>query len=365
MKKSPAETRFDEGLLIAYLGVLIIGIVMVYSSSSIIAESRYGSHLYFFKSQFVWALMSLGAIFLILKLDLQRLAIYSVPALLLTMIALLAVFVMPARNEAQRWLMLGPLTVQPSEFFKFLLIVFLAFSLSNPKRNIADVRQLIMPYAPIIGVGLGLILLQPNLGTVLVAGITALGIFFLAGARIRHLLTAGLPLVGTALLVIFVIGYKKARVMSHLAAVSDPLTGSYQVKQSALTLGAGGLMGTGLGEGTQKLWFLPYPYTDFIFAAAGQEIGFVGLLVVLGALLYIYRGCKIAAGQPDKFGFLLAAGLTWSLFVNIAINIGMVTAILPVTGIALPFISYGGSSLLVSSAAIGVLLNLSRRVTVR
>jgi cell division protein FtsW len=145
----------------------------------------------------------------------------------------------------------------------------------------------------------------------------------------------------------------------------DPLEGSYQVTQAALTLGAGGLMGTGLGEGRQKLFFLPYPHTDFVFAAIGEEIGMIGLFAVLILLGFIlWRGFKIAAAQPDRFGYLLASGMTWSLFINIGINLGVVTALLPVTGLPLPFISYGGSSLLMSSAAIGVLLNLSRRVRV-
>jgi cell division protein FtsW len=150
--------------------------------------------------------------------------------------------------------------------------------------------------------------------------------------------------------------------MDFIAAMSDPLLGSYQAKQAALTLGAGGLMGTGLGEGRQKLFFLPYPHTDFIFAATGEEVGLFGLLIIMGLLFYVLRrGLKIAGAQPDRFGYLLASGMTLSLFINVAINIGVVTSLLPVTGLPLPFISYGGSSLLMSSAAIGVLLNLSQR----
>jgi cell division protein FtsW len=163
--------------------------------------------------------------------------------------------------------------------------------------------------------------------------------------------------------VVFVFGYKKARILDHIAAVADPLQGSYQVKQSALTLGAGGLLGAGLGEGRQKLFFLPYPHTDFIFSATGEEVGFIGLVCLLIGLFFIlWRGFKIAAAQPDRFGYLMAAGTTWSLFINMAVNIGVVTAIIPVTGLPLPFISYGGSSLLFSSAGIAVLLNLSRRM---
>ncbi len=362
MRLSADRSRVDESLLVTYLLIVAFGIVMIYSTSSIMADSRFGSNMYFLKNELIWALLSLGVMGLLIKIDLRRFATLSVPALLVVVVLLIVVFAMPARNGSHRWLIVGPLTLQPSELFKFLVVYYLAFSLSNPQRNITSIRQLLIPYAPLLGVGLGLIFLEPNLGqTMLVFG-TALGIFFLAGMRLKHIAAAALPLLGVATIVVFVFGYKRSRIIDHLDAIMDPLQGSYQVKQSALTLGAGGLFGTGLGEGRQKLFFLPYPHTDFIFSASGEEVGFVGLMLVLAALFFIlWRGFKIASAQTDKFGFLLAAGMTWSLFLNIALNVGVATAILPVTGVPLPFISYGGSSLLMSSAAIAVLLNLSRR----
>ena len=362
MRQSRTDKRIDERLLYVYLATLVVGLVMIYSTSSIIAESRFGSHLYFFRQQLLWALLSVLLVVVISRLDLKRVAVYSVPALLLTLVALALVFLMPARNDAHRWLMLGPLTFQPSEVFKFVLVIYLAFSLSNRKRDIADLRQLLIPYAPLVGIGLLLILIEPDLGSTVVIFATVLGIFFLAGARMKHLMTAFLPPAAAASAVVFVLGYKKDRILDYLAAIADPLQGSYQAKQAALTLGAGGLLGTGLGEGRQKLFFLPYPHTDFIFAATGEEVGLFGLLVILGLLFYILkRGLKIAYAQPDRFGYLLASGVTLSLFINVAVNVSVVTSLLPVTGLPLPFISYGGSSLLMSSAAIGLLLNLSRR----
>lgn len=364
MKRSLAKKQFDERLLYAYVITLIAGLVMVYSTSSIISETRFGSHLFFFKNQFVWALLSLAAIYVIYRIDLTKLAVYAGPALLLTLLLLSLVFVMPARNGSHRWLILGPITIQPSELFKFLLVAYLAYSLSNSRRNLGDLRQLIFPYVPIIGVGMGLIMFEPDLGSCIIICLATLGMFFLAGARIKHLTLATVPPIVMGALFVFVLGYKRARIIDFWNSVLDPLKGSYQVKQAALTLGSGGLLGTGLGEGTQKLFFLPYPHTDFIFAAIGEEVGLFGLLIIIGLLGFmLWRGLKIAHAQPDRFGFLLAAGMTWLLFVNIAINIGVVTAILPVTGLPLPFFSYGGSSLLMSSAAIGVLLNLSRRGT--
>jgi len=366
MKRSSTKGALDERLLLAYLALLVIGLVMIYSTSSILAEGRFGSHLLFLRQQCLWALLSLAAIFLIGKLNLQRLAVYSVPALGMSLVLLVLVFFCPARNEAHRWMLVGPFTGQPSEIFRFVLVFFLAFIFSNPRRDPTDLRQLVWPCLPPVGVGLLLILLEPDLGITIVISVTVIGILYLTGARLRHLFGTALPLAAMAALVVFGLGYKKDRIMDYIAAIADPLHGSYQSKQAALTLGAGGWFGVGLGDGHQKLFFLPYPHTDFIFAATGEEIGLVGLMVILGLLFYLLRrGLKIAYAQPDKLGYLLAGGMTMSLFVNVAVNVGVVTSLLPVTGLPLPFISYGGSSLLMSSAAVGVLLNLSRRMVTR
>ncbi len=363
MKRLSAKRAVDERLLIAYLITVTIGLAVIYSASSIMAESRFGSHTYFIRQQLLWAGLSVAAIWLISKVDLERLAIYSVPALFISLGLLAAVFIMPARNEAHRWLFLGPLTLQPSELFKFIMIVYLSFSLSNPKRNLNEIGQLVIPYVPLIGAGLALVVLEPDLGVAIVIAITGLAIFFLAGTPMKFLLSTAAPMIAAASVIVFVIGYKKARIIDYMTSIADPLNGSYQVKQAALTLGSGGLIGTGFGDGRQKLFFLPYPHTDFIFASAGEEIGLLGLAGILFLLFYmLWRGLKIAAAQPDRFGYLLASGMVVTLFCSIAINIGVVTAMLPVTGLPLPFISYGGSSLLISSAAIGVLLNLSRKM---
>jgi len=363
MRRLLAKKAIDERLLIAYLITVTVGLVVIYSASSIMAESRFGSHTYFIRQQLLWTFLSVGVIWLICRLDLERLAVYSVPALIVSLLFLTLVFVMPSRNDAHRWIFLGPFTLQPSEPFKFIMIVYLAFSLANPKRDLKKIGQLIIPYVPLVGAGLALTVLEPDLGVTIVIAITALCIFFLAGTPMKYLLACSMPLVAAASVIVFVLGYKRARVIDYLASVADPLNGSYQVKQAALTLGSGGLFGTGLGDGRQKLFFLPYPHTDFIFASAGEEIGLLGLSALLFLLFYIlWRGLKIAAAQPDRFGYLLASGMVITLFCSMAINIGVVTAILPVTGLPLPFISYGGSSLLTSSAAIGVLLNLSQKV---
>lgn len=365
MRRLKTEKKVDEVLLGLWIALMVIGLVMIYSISSMIAESRFGSHLFFFARQIVWLLLSLLVAWAISRVDLERMAVWSLPALAIAYLLLVIVFAMPARNEAHRWIYLGPLTVQPSELFKFALIVFMAYSLSRPDRDLRRLRNLLIPYGPILALGLGLIMLEPDMGSTIVITVTAIGILFVAGARLKHLFVAGAPIAALGSFVVLVMGYKKARITDYLASVRDPLDGSYQAVQAALTLGSGGIMGMGLGDGRQKLFFLPYPHTDFIFAGAGEEIGLVGLLIILALFfLLLRRGMKIAAAQPDRFGYLLASGVTLSLFINIAINIGVVTCLLPVTGLPLPFISYGGSSLLISSAAVGILLNLSRRVTV-
>nr|MBN2277534.1 putative lipid II flippase FtsW [candidate division Zixibacteria bacterium] len=352
----------DRKLLYSTVALIAIGMVMIYSSSSVMAESRFGSHFFFLKKQLIYLVMAGLIGWGITRIDLKKYAPYAIPALFLSLVMLAMVFIMPARNGSHRWLFLGPLTVQPSEIFKLVAIVYLAFSLSQKSRDITDLKQFLLPYAPLLGAGLILIILEPGLGSAITITLTVLIIFFLAGVRLFHLAVLILPLTAFVSFMVFILGYKKARVIDYMSAVTDPLNGSYQVKQAVLALGAGGIFGSGLGDGKQKLFFLPYPHTDFIFASIGEELGFIGLVGIL-ILFYIVirRGIQIALNQPDKFGFLLAIGITASLFIAVLINIGVVTSLLPTTGIPLPFLSYGGSALMVSVVSVAILLNLSRR----
>ncbi len=352
----------NRTLLYSAIALIVMGMIMVYSSSSVMAASRFGSQFFFLKRQLLWLVIAIICGALIMKVDLKKYAVYSVPAMMVILGLLALVFFMPARNGSHRWIFLGPFSLQPSEIYKLVVLFYLAFSLSMKKRNIKDFKQLMLPYAPLVGAGLLLIILEPGLGSALTISLTVCIIFFLAGVRIIHLAALAVPVVGLVGFMVFVLGYKKARVIDYLAAIEDPLTGSYQVKQAALTMGAGGFFGAGLGAGRQKLFFLPYPHTDFIFASIGEELGLAGLLIILG-LFYamIWQGRKIAMYQPDKFGYLLAMGITASLFVAVIINVGVVTSLLPTTGIPLPFLSYGGTSLLISVVSIAVLLNLSKR----
>ena len=352
----------DRKLLYSTVALIAFGMVMIYSSSSVMAENRFGTHYFFLQRQFIWLIFSIVAGWIVTKLDLKKLAPYSVPLVFISLVLLVLVFVMPARNGSHRWLFLGPMTIQPSEVFKLAVIFYLAFSLSQKKRDITDFKQFMIPYAPLIGAGLVLIILEPGLGSALTISVTVLIVFFLAGVRLYHLAILITPFVGLVGFMVFVLGYKKPRVLDYLSAVGDPLSGSYQVKQAVLALGAGGIFGSGLGNGRQKLFFLPYPHTVFIFASIGEEVGFIGLVVVLILFFIIVRqGIKIAKYQPDRFGYLLAMGITASIFAAVVINVGVVTSLLPTTGIPLPFLSYGGSALLMSVVSVAVLLNLSRR----
>lgn len=357
-----ARCPIDWTLLYATVVLAVFGAVMVYSTSSLIAEQRFGSHLFFIKRQIIWLLLSGGLMAMTLKIDLKRLGQYTPLAIVGIIVALSLVFLMPTRNGSHRWLFLGPLALQPSELAKIILLYYLAHALSRVDCDIRDYRKSLLPHAGVIVVILILTMLEPDLGSVIVLGLTTLMVFYVAGARVRHIATAIAPLALGGSFLVFGLGYKTGRIHSYLASLSDPLKGSYQVQQAILALGAGGFWGVGLGDGRQKHFFLPYPHTDFIFAATGEEWGFLGLTCVLGLYAVIlYRGLRIASYQPDRFGYLLASGVTLCLFFSIAINIGVVTSLIPTTGLPLPLMSYGGSSVLVSLLSIAILLNLSRR----
>jgi cell division protein FtsW len=357
------EPKIDFMLFLIVSTLILIGTVMVYSSSSAIADGneKYSSHAFFLKRQLIWLGLSFVTMLVAARINLDNFRRLIAPVLLLSLVLLIVVYFTPEVRKTHRWLSLGPLTIQPSELFKFVLIFYLAHSLSQKNRSLDDARRYLWPYGPVIGLGVVLIVFEPDLGSVLVLITTSVLILFLAGARLTHLiLTIGSSSLAVYLLV-FVVGYKRSRVDSYLASLADPMQAPLQVKQSILSLASGGIFGVGLGDGIFKQFFLPEPHTDFIFASIGEELGLIGLTLTLALLLgLIWRGLRIATAQTDRFRFLLATGLTICLAVNIIINISVVLGMIPTTGLPLPFLSYGGSSLVISSVTIGVLLNLSR-----
>lgn len=356
------RSRPDYFLLLLVLILIAVGVVMVYSASAILALEKLGSTTFFAKRQAIWAIISLGLIFVLAKIDYHRFEKISPFVLLVSLLLLVAVLFVPSTRGASRWIKLGPANFQPSELFKYIMILFMAYSLSKRKEKIKELRSVLLPYFVILGLASLLILKQPHLGAVLLLSIIVLGMLFVAGAKIRHLLLIIAPVVLSVFILVFFVGYKKARVNDYLKSLENPLEGSYQMKQSVLALSSGEILGVGPGEGKAKLFFLPEPHTDFIFATTGEELGFVGASAILILfLLLTARGMSIARGASDDFGYLLAFGITFCIFVGALINAGVVVGLLPTTGLPMPFLSYGGSSLVFSAVGIGILLNISRQ----
>lgn len=263
---------------------------------------------------------------------------------------------------AQRWLNLGPLSFQPSEFAKLCLVVFTAYGLSRRPERITNFRQGMLPYLVIMGLAAGLILMQPDLGTAVTLAGTIVLMLFAAGASLVHLGALGVLGAGALALTIWTEPYRLRRFLAFLDPEKDPSGSGWHILNSLMSLGSGGLLGTGLGQGRHsKFLYLPERQTDFIFAVIGEELGFIGAcLVILLFILFIWRGLKVAITSPDSFGSLLAAGIVSGVGIQAIINIGVVTSSLPVTGITLPFLSFGGTSLVFTLLGVGVLLNISR-----
>lgn len=356
------QTKGADRAIVVVVGLmLLMGTVMVYSASAMLAESRYSGDAFFFKRQLIWLAISAIVLYLTSRFEYRKLAPLAWPLMGLALILLIVVLFTREINGAHRWISLGFVGFQPSEIFKYVLIIFFAVMLAIKRDRIKQLRSVLLPAAPIIIVGFALILLEPNLGTVLVLSAVVFTLFFIAGIRKRLLLlfTSGVGLV--AFLMVFVIGYKRARVDTYLESIADPLLASYQVKQSILAIGSGGLFGKGLGRGSAKLFYLPAPHTDFIFATLAEEGGFLLsllMLILLGIL--VWRGIRTAVYSADLLGFYLSLGITMLIFFQAATNIMVATALIPATGLPLPMISYGGSSMVLTSIGIGLLLNISR-----
>ncbi|MBK7093251.1 MAG: putative lipid II flippase FtsW [bacterium] len=354
--------RDVDKLLIIVVGLLLlIGTVVVYSASAMFADSRYGSDTFFFQRQLIWLGLSVAALFIAMRVNYRALCKLAWPLLIISMVLLVVVLFTREINGAKRWISFGFFGFQPSEVFKFSLIIFLAAMLAAKREKITQISSVIFPLLPVIMVGFGLILLQPNLGTVLVLASSTFILLFIAGVRKRLLAILVGGMASVSFLMVYVIGYKRARVDTYLESVSDPLLASYQVKQSILAIGSGGLFGKGLGQGSAKLFYLPAPHTDFVFATLAEEGGFiVATLVLILIGILVWRGVKIAIHSPDLPGFYLAIGITLVVFCQAMTNLMVATAMIPATGLPLPFLSYGGSSMLITCAAIGILLNISR-----
>lgn len=337
---------------------------MVYTSSTAMALEDFGNPYYFLQRQIMWSLLGLGSMFFFAQIPPWTWQRYAKP-LLLGVLVLLILVVIPGigiyKLGARRWLGAGPLTFQPSEIAKFVFIMFLSDYLSRNAREISFFWRGLVPGLSVLGLIFGLIMLEPDLGTSLTLAGTGASMLFAAGAQLLHL--GGVGVLGAAgvFVLAFIDPERWSRITTYLDPWKDPTDSGYQIIQALLAFGSGGLFGVGLGRSRQKFFYLPERHTDMIFAVLGEELGFIGaVLVLLLFFAFAWRGFRIAVQAPDRFTSLLAAGVTSLISLQAAMNIAVVTASIPSTGIPLPFLSYGGTSLLITLSGVGILLGVSR-----
>ena len=354
-------------LIIIVFLLLSLGIVMIYSTSAIYAEETHHDSYFYLKKQVAWAFI--GAVLLIAfaKIDYRILRRLSIPLLFLSTILLILVFV-PGLGRtaggASRWLNIGSFSLQPSEFTKFALLLYLADFLA---RNQSRIRQLwkglFLPLLLIL-LNMVLIVIQPDLGTAVLLGLVVFVLLFIAGMRISYLVTVALASLPILYTVIFSSAYRRSRIMIFLDPWKDPQGTGFQIIQSLIALGSGGLLGLGLAKSRQKFFYLPEAHTDFIFSIIGEELGLIGTISILALfIIFVIAGMRIAWSAPDLYGNLLASGIVTIIAFQAIINIGVVTGTFPTKGLPLPFISFGGSNLLVNVASVGVLINIAGHST--
>lgn len=354
----------DFWLILSVLSLLTIGIIMVYSAGSVLGFHDYGDSFYFMKRQLLFACLGLVAMYFTSNIDFRFWHKYAKLALIICFV-LLVIVLIPGigvvRGGARSWLGISSFGIQPSEFMKLGMILFLSKWLSRQDYDITSFTRGLLPPLGFIGAAFGLIMLQPDLGTGTVMLGASLLIVFTAGASMKHLMLLGLTGVAGFAGLIIAAPYRLKRITAFLDPWSDPLGAGYQIIQSLYAIGPGGLGGLGLGMSRQKYSYVPEPQTDFIFSILAEELGFIGgLIVLLLFVILVWRGMRVAMTVNDSFGSLLAVGITGMVALQVVINVGVVIGLMPVTGITLPLISYGGSSLTLMLTALGILLNISR-----
>ncbi len=355
--------RFDYVLLIVALALVGIGIVMVYSTSAILAGERFGDPYYFLKRQALYAGVGFFLMILMMFLPYRILNQLAYPIFGISVLLLIAVLVPGIGHRAggaMRWLKIGGFTFQPSEFAKLGLIIFLAYFLTKKEEKIRSFSFGFLPTLLLSGLVIGLVIKEPDFGAALFLAVMVFILLFVSGARVIYIASALLLAVPVIYGLLMSAEYRYKRLIGFIRPWDDPTGTSFQIIQSFLSFGSGGLFGLGLGEGRQKLFFLPAPHTDFIFSIVGEELGLVGAMVVV-ILFFIlaFRGIQIGISIPDKFGSYLALGITLMISIQAIINMGVVLGLLPTKGLTLPFVSYGGTSLIANFIGLGILLHLS------
>lgn len=355
--------EIDYGIFYVILILLAIGVVMVYSASSYYAMFKEGDSMFYLKRQIVWATLGLLSMVFMMTIDYHKLRRYTKLLIIITIPLLIAVHFFPAVNGAKRWIQLGPASFQPSELAKYVVVIFLAKSIDIKGDGIKKFTTGILPYLAASGMFAALVLAQKNLSIASIIMIVTFIMLFVGGGRIKDLFGKLAPVLLAAVgLFIVLEPYRMARLMSFTNPWKDAAGDGYQLIQSFYALGAGGITGLGLGQSRQKTLYMPEPHNDFIFSIIGEELGLIGCLCIMALFLFfIWRGIKVAMNAKDTYGTLLATGITSIIAVQAIINIAVVTGSMPVTGVPMPFISYGGTSLVINMMAMGILLNISRQ----
>lgn len=354
----------DWKLIIVIYLLVVIGVLMVSSASSIWASYRFNDPLFFGKRQFLFAMIGLIAMFVVSKIPYQTWRLYS-KQILIVCILLLAAVLIPGigliRGGAQSWIGVGAFSIQPAEFIKLGLLIFVADRVAERQKTIVSFTKGLGPLLLLIFFCFGLIMFQPDLGTGLILVSSCFLLLFISGAQIKHFVF--LAILGAIGLVGLIASapYRISRITAFINPWDDPLGDGFQIIQSLYAIGPGGLFGFGFGNSLQKYFYLPEPHNDFIFSIIAEELGFIGAVFILSLFLYLlWKGVQIGLNAPDKFGSLLAIGIVLQISLQVIINVSVVIGLIPVTGITLPFLSYGGSSLTLTLAAMGVVLNISR-----
>ncbi len=359
------KLKADKLLFLATLLLVCVSLVMVYSASAVLAMERYEQPYLFLFKQFTWVMLGMFLLAILMRVDYRsyRQPVVIWTALAVVIVGLVAVLFSAPINGTRRWFSIGPIGVQPSELAKLVVVLFTAAVLERRMDRIDEPSYALMPVALAVGAIGGLIMLEPDFGTAASAVLIAVIMVFAAGLGYRYIMGVGLLLMPILYVVLMGADYRRRRMLAFLNPWEDPLGDGFQIIQSLIAVGTGGALGRGLMGGVQKLFYLPEPHTDFIYAVIAEETGLIGTTVVLACFFIIaWRGLRIATGAPDRFGAFLALGLTTMIVVQAYVNMSVVLGLLPTTGIPLPFVSAGGSSLLINLMAMGILLNVSQHV---
>jgi cell division protein FtsW len=355
----------DFSILILTIALVLFGIVMVFSASFYYAEQRYHDQYFFFKKQIIGAVVGLACMLFLTFFDYKKMAKFRYPMLIIS-IALLGAVLVPGvgqkLNGSARWIPLPGFNLQPVEVVKLALIVFMAANMAGKKEKMKKFKFGVFPYLLIMGIICGLLLLQPNFSAVISIVLLTFILMFVGGANILHLGVIGGSGAAALYLLLFTQDYRQNRILAFLDPWKYPQEQGYQLIQSLYAIGSGGLFGVGFGNSRQKFLFLPYGESDFIFSIITEELGFIGAVCVIAVFaLLIWRGIRVAMRAPDMFGTLVAGGIVSIIAIQVLMNIAVVTGTIPPTGVSLPFLSHGSSSLVIFMSSIGVLLNISKQ----